>query len=106
MQKPNETTPVDAPSSPAPTPSASEKATAPDTPLRSWRGPSGQTSSAHRAYGLERTFLGTHIPETIDRMLGDSSEPKYSNPHSCSKDWPDFASSSRHMGYAVIMISV
>lgn len=69
MQKPNETTPVDAPASPAPTPSASEKATAPDTPLRSWRGPSGQTSSAHRAYGLERTFLGTHIPETIDRMV-------------------------------------
>ena len=69
MQKPNETTPADAPASPAPTPSASEKATVPETPLRSWRGPSGQTSSAHRAYGLERTFLGTHIPETIDRMV-------------------------------------
>ena len=34
-----------------------------------WDGPSGQSSSAHRAYGIERSFLGTHIPETIDRMV-------------------------------------
>ncbi len=30
---------------------------------------SGQASSAHRAYGIERSFLGTHIPETIDRVV-------------------------------------
>ena len=30
---------------------------------------SGQTSSAHRAYGIERSLLGTHIPETIDRVV-------------------------------------
>lgn len=33
------------------------------------RGSSGQSSSAHRAYGIERSLLGTHIPETIDRMV-------------------------------------
>ncbi|MCC8986497.1 MAG: alpha/beta fold hydrolase [Candidatus Contendobacter sp.] len=30
---------------------------------------SGQGSSAHRAYGIERSLLGAHIPETIDRMV-------------------------------------
>lgn len=30
---------------------------------------SGQASSARRAYGIERSFLGTHIPETIDRVV-------------------------------------
>ncbi len=38
-------------------------------PIRSWLGPSGQKSSAHRAYGIERSFLGNHIPETINRMV-------------------------------------
>jgi polyhydroxyalkanoate synthase len=42
---------------------------APKQPIRSWLGPSGQKSSAHRAYGIERSLLGTHIPETIDRMV-------------------------------------
>ena len=45
------------------------KASAPKSQLRSWRGPSGQTSSAHRAYGMERSFIGTRIPETIDRVV-------------------------------------
>ncbi len=27
------------------------------------------TSSAHPAFGIERSFLGNHIPETIDRMV-------------------------------------
>lgn len=30
---------------------------------------SGQMSSARRAYGIERSLLGSHIPETIDRMV-------------------------------------
>ncbi len=30
---------------------------------------SGHTLSAHRAYGIERSLLGTHIPETIDRVV-------------------------------------
>jgi polyhydroxyalkanoate synthase len=30
---------------------------------------SGHTSSAHRSYGIERSLLGTHIPETIDRVV-------------------------------------
>ena len=30
---------------------------------------SGKTSSARRAYGIERSLLGTHIPETIDRVV-------------------------------------
>ncbi len=42
---------------------------APQQPIRSWLGPSGQASSARRAYGIERSLLGTHIPETIDRMV-------------------------------------
>lgn len=45
------------------------KDSAPKQQIRSWRGPSGQTSSAHRAYGIERSLLGTHIPETIDRVV-------------------------------------
>ncbi|MDS4069146.1 MAG: alpha/beta fold hydrolase [Candidatus Competibacter sp.] len=45
------------------------KESAPKQQIRSWRGPSGQTSSAHRAYGIERSLLGTHIPETIDRVV-------------------------------------
>ena len=57
-----------APATPAPTATPEIKPT-PKQPLRSWLGPSGQTSSAHRAYGIERSFLGTHIPETIDRMV-------------------------------------
>lgn len=70
MRKPNEITPTDAPTDPVPEQPGPEKAASPKSPPpRSWRGPSGQTSSAHRAYGLERTFLGTHIPETIDRMV-------------------------------------
>ena len=30
---------------------------------------SGHTLSAHRSYGIERSLLGTHIPETIDRVV-------------------------------------
>ncbi|MCB1823540.1 MAG: polyhydroxyalkanoic acid synthase [Candidatus Competibacteraceae bacterium] len=37
--------------------------------MRSWLGPPGQKASVHRAYGLERSFLGNHIPETINRMV-------------------------------------
>ena len=70
MQNPNETAPTAAPATPAPEqPTTASKTPTPKSPVRSWRGPSGQTSSAHRAYGLERTFLGTHIPETIDRLV-------------------------------------
>jgi polyhydroxyalkanoate synthase len=70
MRKPNEIAPTDAPTDPVPEQPGPEKAASPKSPPpRSWRGPSGQTSSAHRAYGLERTLLGTHIPETIDRMV-------------------------------------
>ena len=67
-----------APTEPTPTTPASAAATGqsavakPATPkpaLPAWDGPSGQSSSAHRAYGIERSFLGTHIPETIDRMV-------------------------------------
>ncbi len=50
-------------------PASPEIKPAPKLPIRSWLGPSGQKSSAHRAYGIERSFLGTHIPETIDRMV-------------------------------------
>ena len=69
---PTAVTPTSTPEPPPPTPESSApppKVTVPKPPLRSWRGPSGQTSSAHRAYGIERSFLGTHIPETIDRMV-------------------------------------
>ena len=61
--------PADAPTSPTSEQTPSRPTPEPKPPPRSWRGPSGQTSSAHRAYGLERTLLGTHIPETIDRMV-------------------------------------
>ena len=56
---------------PAPTekPAAAPKPAAPKPAIPAWGGPSGQSSSAHRAYGIERSFLGTHIPETIDRMV-------------------------------------
>jgi polyhydroxyalkanoate synthase len=77
MSDPNEATP---PASPVPSalateqppvahPPRSAQASASKQQIRSWRGPSGQTSSAHRAYGIERSLLGTHIPETIDRVV-------------------------------------
>jgi polyhydroxyalkanoate synthase len=72
MANPNEPTP------PAPglvTPPSEQPAPPPKAPavpkptLPARNGPSGQSSSAHRAYRIERSFLGTHIPETIDRMV-------------------------------------
>jgi polyhydroxyalkanoate synthase len=71
MQNPNETAPT-APIATAPVseqPSASLKPSVPKPTIPAWGGPSGQSSSAHRAYGIERSFLGIHIPETIDRMV-------------------------------------
>ena len=71
MQNPNETTPT-APIAAAPAseqPAAAPKPALPKPTIPPWGGPSGQSSSAHRAYGIERSFLGTHIPETIDRMV-------------------------------------
>ncbi len=67
MSDPNETT-----SAPATTQSPVANPT--PAPLKHprhppGRGSSGQGSSAHRAYGIERSLLGTHIPETIDRMV-------------------------------------
>ncbi len=67
MSDPNETT-----SAPATTQSPVANPT--PAPLKHprhppGRGSSGQSSSAHRAYGIERSLLGTHIPETIDRMV-------------------------------------
>lgn len=59
-----------APAAAGPQPAApAAPAAAPKPPLGLRRSPSGQTSSAHRAYGIERSFLGTHIPSTIDRMV-------------------------------------
>lgn len=69
MQESNETLPVDAQVGPASEQTSSRQAPASKALPRSWRDPSGQTSSTHRTYGLERTLLGTHIPETIDRMV-------------------------------------
>jgi polyhydroxyalkanoate synthase len=51
----------------APKPAIPKPVSKPTTPA--WSGPSGQLSSTNRAYGIERSFLGTHIPETIDRMV-------------------------------------
>jgi len=64
MSNPNETIPTSATPSPAPTPIPAKL-----PPHHSGHRPSGQGSSAHRAYGIERSLLGTHIPETIDRMV-------------------------------------
>ena len=64
MSNPNETIPTPATPSPAPTPIPAKL-----PPHHSGHSPSGQGSSAHRAYGIERSLLGAHIPETIDRMV-------------------------------------
>ncbi|MDG4551251.1 MAG: alpha/beta fold hydrolase [Candidatus Contendobacter sp.] len=58
-----------APAAGAPTPEAVTKPASLKSTIPILDGPSGQSSSAHRAYGIERSFLGTHIPETIDRMV-------------------------------------
>lgn len=47
-------------------------APAPTAPGRPWRGPSESSSSSQRLYGVERSFLGAHIPETIDRIVSAS----------------------------------
>ena len=66
MSNPNETTPA-----PVTQPPAAHPAPIPIklAPHASGRGATGQGSSAHRAYGIERSLLGAHIPETIDRMV-------------------------------------
>jgi polyhydroxyalkanoate synthase len=71
MSDPNETIQT-APAAASPAsgqPAASPKPSVPKPAILARGGPSGQASSAHRAYGIERSFLGTHIPETIDRMV-------------------------------------
>ena len=73
MPNPNESAPTAAASTPATPatepPAAVAKPAAPKPTIPAWGDPSGQSSSAHRAYGIERSFLGMHIPETIDRMV-------------------------------------
>ncbi|MCC6133837.1 MAG: alpha/beta fold hydrolase [Candidatus Contendobacter sp.] len=65
MANPNETT-----STPATQPSTtSSPAPAKIAHHHPGHSRSGQGSSAHRAYGIERSLLGAHIPETIDRMV-------------------------------------
>ena len=66
MSNPNETTPA-----PVTQPPAAHPAPIPIklAPHASGRGATGQGSSAHRDYGIERSLLGAHIPETIDRMV-------------------------------------
>ncbi len=56
------------PAAAPPSPSTTPPPAAPKPPLGLRRNPSGQSSST-RAYGIERSFLGTHIPSTIDRMV-------------------------------------
>jgi polyhydroxyalkanoate synthase subunit PhaC len=77
MQKPDETTSSasavpDAPnpaSTPAAPPSKPQEAP-PEVPLRSLLGPHRVSNhTSYRAYGIERSSLGTHIPETVDRMV-------------------------------------
>ena len=41
----------------------------PRPPARSPRTRAGDKSSTYRAYHIERSMLGSHIPETIDRMV-------------------------------------
>ena len=62
MSNRNETIPTPASPPPAPAPAKLPH-------QHSGHSPSGQGSSAHRAYGIERSLLGAHIPETIDRMV-------------------------------------
>jgi polyhydroxyalkanoate synthase len=66
MTDPNETTPtsVTQPSVTSPSPAPAKLAHHHPGHSRS-----GQGSSAHRAYGIERSLIGAHIPETIDRMV-------------------------------------
>ena len=66
MTNPNETTSTPATQPPTTSPSP---APAKIAHHHSGHSRSGQGSSAHRAYGIERSLLGAHIPETIDRMV-------------------------------------
>ena len=66
MTNPNETTSTPATQPPTTSPSPASAKIAHHHPGHSR---SGQGSSAHRAYGIERSLLGAHIPETIDRMV-------------------------------------
>ena len=70
MPEPNEIDPAPAsggaPASEQP-PVASLPAPAPS--LSAWQGTASQSPSAHPVYGIERSLLGNHIPETIDRMV-------------------------------------
>ncbi len=66
MANPNETTSTPATQPPTTNPSPAPAKIAHHHPGHSR---SGQGSSAHRAYGIERSLLGAHIPETIDRMV-------------------------------------
>ncbi|HRF43973.1 MAG TPA: alpha/beta fold hydrolase [Candidatus Competibacteraceae bacterium] len=67
MQKANETTPT-APAATDPV-SAQSSVASRFSVSRPVIAESDQASSAHRAYGIERSLLGTHIPETIDRVV-------------------------------------
>ena len=75
MPNPNET-PSPAPSATAPETTAETAATSPaPAPLaarpaaRPRRRSTDAKDDTYRAYHIERSFLGTHIPETIDRMV-------------------------------------
>jgi polyhydroxyalkanoate synthase subunit PhaC len=55
---------------PAVLPNEPAKASPDEASLRSLRGPHrAPNHTTYRAYGIERSSLGTHIPETIDRMV-------------------------------------
>ena len=72
MQKPDQpaSSPSAVPDPPNPASQPSATPNKPEAPLHSLRGPHRDPKPlTYRAYGFERSLLGTHIPETIDRMV-------------------------------------